>query len=80
MDPGEGHKCKFQTEYFDFEEDDFGELLATKANQKLREELEKKGYEIPDLPDITLVNILRVYRRLRENYTTLDISKAANSS
>jgi len=49
------------------------ELLAIKANQRLREELEQRRVkeeveEILENPDITLDNVLSVYRRLRENY------------
>jgi len=49
------------------------ELLAIKANQKLREELEQRGLEeeveeISRSPAITLDNVLSVYRGLRENY------------
>ena len=49
------------------------ELLAIKANQKPREELEQRGLikvveEISGRPFITLDNVLSVYRRLRENY------------
>jgi len=49
------------------------ELLAIKANQKLREELKQRGLKkevekISTNPFITLDNVLSVYRRLRENY------------
>ena len=49
------------------------ELLAIKANQKLREELEQRGLKeevevISRSNAITLDNVLSVYRGLRENY------------